>query len=174
MRDLLSNLISIITGKLVSVLLCIRSCTVCPSVYVSVHLSSLWKLICMSAYIFVCLSVFMCLSVSIHLSAYLSMCMCLCVCLLNCMSICLYVYLYMCICIYRKWENIRWAKLSCFSRFSGVPRKVFHEYKCISLIILNNEHLWPRRCKSISVKTLMALKPQIFSSANLFLSTVCV
>ena len=37
--------------------------------------------------------------------------------------------------------HIRWAKLLRFSRFSGVPQKFFHEYKCLSLIILNNEHL---------------------------------
>ena len=28
----------------------------------------------------------------------------------------------------------------CFSRFSEVPRKFIHEYKCLSLIILNNEY----------------------------------
>ena len=59
---------------------------------------------------------------------------------------------------YCKWEKICWAKLSCFSRFSGVPRKFFREYKCLSLIILNNEYLWPRQCENISVKTSMALK----------------
>ena len=73
---------------------------------------------------------------------------------------------------YRKREKIRWAKLSHFSRFSGVPRKFSHEYKCFSLIVLNNEHLWPRQCKSISVKTLMALKPRIFSLVNLSPSMV--
>ena len=46
-----------------------------------------------------------------------------------------------------------------------------HEYKCLSLIIIN-EHLWPSQHEIISVKTLMALKPQIFSSVNLFPSTV--
>ena len=74
---------------------------------------------------------------------------------------------------YRKWGKIRWAKLSCFSWFSGVPQKFFREYKHHSLIVLNNEHLWPRQCKNISVKTLIALKPQIFSPANLSPSTVC-
>ena len=29
----------------------------------------------------------------------------------------------------------------------------FHEYKCLTLIVLNNEHLWPRQRESISVKT---------------------
>ena len=31
--------------------------------------------------------------------------------------------------------------------------------KHLPLIVLNNEHLWPRECESISVKTSMALKP---------------
>ena len=73
---------------------------------------------------------------------------------------------------YRKWGKICWAKLSRFLWFSGVPQKFFCEYKCLSLIVLNNEHLWPRQHESISVKTSMALKPRIFSPANLSLSTV--
>ena len=36
--------------------------------------------------------------------------------------------------------------------------KISHEYKCLSLIILNNKHFWPRQCESISAKTLMGLK----------------
>ena len=43
--------------------------------------------------------------------------------------------------MYRKQRKIRWAKLLHFSRFSGVLRKLFREYKCLSLIILNNEYL---------------------------------
>ena len=43
--------------------------------------------------------------------------------------------------IYRKRGKIRWAKLLCFSRFSAVPWNFFHEYKRLSLIILNNEYL---------------------------------
>ena len=54
-----------------------------------------------------------------------------------------------------------------FSHFSGVPRKFFHEYKHLSLIIPNNEHLWPRQCESISMITSMGLKPWKFSPANL-------
>ena len=73
---------------------------------------------------------------------------------------------------YRKWGKIRWAKLSGFSRFSRVPQKFFHEYNRLSLTVLNNEHLWPRQCESISVKTSTALQPQMFSPANLSLSTV--
>ena len=42
---------------------------------------------------------------------------------------------------YRKRGKIHWAKTFAFLRFSGVPQKFFHEYKCLSLIILNNEHL---------------------------------
>ena len=60
---------------------------------------------------------------------------------------------------YRKWGKIRWAKLSHFSRFSGVPRKFFRKYKYLSLFRLNNEYLWPRQRENISAKTLMALKP---------------
>ena len=41
---------------------------------------------------------------------------------------------------YCKRGKIHWAKLSHFSPFSGVPRKFFHKYKCLSLIVLNNEH----------------------------------
>ena len=57
--------------------------------------------------------------------------------------------------------KICWAKLLCFSQFSGAPRKFFREYKHLSLIIiiLNNEDLWPRQHENISVKTLMTLKP---------------
>ena len=50
--------------------------------------------------------------------------------------------------------------------------KDFHEYKCLSLIVLNYEHLRPRQRESIFMKTLMALKPRIFSPANLSPSTV--
>ena len=42
---------------------------------------------------------------------------------------------------YCKRGKICWAKLLRFSRFSGVPRKFLHEYRCLSLIILNNEYL---------------------------------
>ena len=48
--------------------------------------------------------------------------------------------------IYCKQGKIRWAKLLQFSRFSGVLRKFFREFKHLSLIILNNEYLWPRQC----------------------------
>ena len=34
---------------------------------------------------------------------------------------------------YRKRGKIHWAKLSCFSRFSGVSRKFYREYKWLSL-----------------------------------------
>ena len=44
--------------------------------------------------------------------------------------------------VYRKWGKICWAKILYFSRFSGVSRKFFHEYKCLSLIVVYNEHLW--------------------------------
>ena len=82
-------------------------------------------------------------------------------------------YIYNPLCIsrlvttYRKQGKICWAKLLHFSFFLGVTRKFFREYKHLSLIVLNNEHLWPRQHESISVKTLMALKPPIFSPANL-------
>ena len=42
---------------------------------------------------------------------------------------------------YCKRGKICWAKHLRFSRFSGVPRKFFREYKCLFLIILNNEYL---------------------------------
>ena len=74
--------------------------------------------------------------------------------------------------VYRKQGKIHWAKLLHFSQFSGVPRKYFHEYKRLSLIVLNNEYLWIRQRKSISVKTSMALKPWKFSPVNLFPSMV--
>ena len=48
--------------------------------------------------------------------------------------------------------------------------KVFPKYKCFSLIVLNNEHLCPRQRESRV--NLMALKPRIFSPANLSRSTV--
>ena len=75
-------------------------------------------------------------------------------------------------CMYCKREKIRWTKLSHFSRFSGVLQKFFCEYKRLSLSILNNEHLWLRQHESISAKTSMVLKPQIFSPVNLSPSTV--
>ena len=59
-----------------------------------------------------------------------------------------------------------------FSWFSRVLRKLFLEYKCLSLFILHNEYLWPRQYKNIFAKTLMVLKPQIFRPVNLSLSMV--
>ena len=73
---------------------------------------------------------------------------------------------------YRKWGKIRWAKHSCFSRFSSVPQKISREYKCLFLIILNNKHFWPRQRERICAKTSMGLKTQTFSPANLSPSTV--
>ena len=73
---------------------------------------------------------------------------------------------------YCKWGKIRWAKLSLFSRFSGIPRKFFHEYTCLLLIIVNNEYLWPRQRENISAKTLMTLKSRVYSPVNLSPSTV--
>ena len=72
--------------------------------------------------------------------------------------------------VYRKQGKTCWAKLLRFSHFW--PPNFFHEYKDLSIILLDNKHLWPRQCESISVKTLMAMKPQIFSPVNLSLSTV--
>ena len=64
--------------------------------------------------------------------------------------------------------NICWAKRFCFSWFSGVPQQFFVNIaKCLSLIVLNNEYLWPRQHESISMKSLMALKPRLFSPTNL-------
>ena len=80
------------------------------------------------------------------------------------LALCMYV------CMYHKRGKIRWTKFSHFSRFSRVPRKFFREYKCFSLIILNNEYLWPRQHKNISAKTSMVLTPRIFSPVNLSLS----
>ena len=74
--------------------------------------------------------------------------------------------------IYRKHGKSHWAKLLHSSRFSKIPWKFSHEFKHLSLIILNNKHFWPRQCKSISTNTLMGLKPQTYSPVNLFLSTV--
>ena len=37
----------------------------------------------------------------------------------------------------------------CFSQFSRVPWEFFREFKCLSLIVLNNGHLWPRQHESI-------------------------
>ena len=69
-------------------------------------------------------------------------------------------------------------------RFAGLNFHVFYGFpgyrksvsvnirKCLSLIILNNEYLWPRQRENISVKTSMAFKLRIFSPANLSPSTV--
>ena len=55
-------------------------------------------------------------------------------------------------------------------RFAGLNIRVYHgfqEYrenfpvniaKCLSIIILNNEHFWPGQLESISAKTLIGLK----------------
>ena len=69
--------------------------------------------------------------------------------------------------IYRKREKIRWAKYSHFSRFSRVPRKFYHEYKCLSIIVLNNKHFSPGQRENISAKTSIGLKTRMFSPANL-------
>ena len=42
--------------------------------------------------------------------------------------------------VYRKQGKIRWAKLLRFSWFSEILQTFFCEYKCLSLIILNNEY----------------------------------
>ena len=76
--------------------------------------------------------------------------------------------------LYRKRRKIRWAKLSHFSQFLRVLRKFSCEYKCLSLIILNKKHFWPRQHKCISMNTSMELKPRTYSPANLSLSTVVV
>ena len=73
---------------------------------------------------------------------------------------------------YCKRRKIHWAKHSRFSRFSRVLQKFFREYKCFSLIILNNKHFQPRQRESISKKTSMGLKTQTFSPVNLSPSTV--
>ena len=61
-------------------------------------------------------------------------------------------------------------------RFSGLNLCVFtvfrSEYKHLSLIMLNYEHLWPRQHKNISMKTSMRLKQQTFRPVNLSPSTV--
>ena len=51
---------------------------------------------------------------------------------------------------YSQQGKICWASLSHFSWFSGVLQKFSREYKGLSLLVLNNEHLWPRQDKSIS------------------------
>ena len=66
---------------------------------------------------------------------------------------------------YRKWERFTGLNFRVFHDFQEY-RESFREYKYLSLIVLNNEHLWPRQCESISVKTSMGLKPRIFSPAN--------
>ena len=48
----------------------------------------------------------------------------------------------------------------------------FIENKHLSLIILNNNHLRPRQHESISVKTSVGLKPEMFSPVKLTTSTV--
>ena len=69
--------------------------------------------------------------------------------------------------IYHKRRKIYWAKLSHFSWYSGVPQKIFCEFKCLSLIALNEWVLVAKTMQSISSKTSMALKSQIFSPVNL-------
>ena len=64
-------------------------------------------------------------------------------------------------------ERIAGLNFHIFTVFRSTV-KVFQEYKCLSLIALHNEHLWARQRKSISVKTLMELKLQIFSPVITF------
>ena len=60
-----------------------------------------------------------------------------------------------------------------FSWFSRVRRKFFREYKCLFIFKWVLMHcLWPTQCENISAKTSMALKPRMFSPANLSPSTV--
>ena len=54
---------------------------------------------------------------------------------------------------YHKRGKIRWAKFSRFSQFSRALQSLPMKYKCLSLIILNNKHFWPRHHESISAKT---------------------
>ena len=64
-------------------------------------------------------------------------------------------------------------------RFAGLNFLIFHGFQeyheSFSVNIstsLNNRHFWPRKCKRISMKTSVGLKPWTFSSANLSTSMV--
>ena len=74
---------------------------------------------------------------------------------------------------YCKRGKIHWAKLLRFSWFSRVPRKLFREYKPLSLIILNNKYFWQRQCKVFpqnfdEVETAKRLAQQIFPRLCMF------
>ena len=73
-----------------------------------------------------------------------------------------------------KISNVNYGKPERFTGLtvSRVPQKISREYKCLSLIILNNKHFWPRQCESISAKTSVGLKTRTFSPVNLFPSMV--
>ena len=64
-------------------------------------------------------------------------------------------------------------------RFAGLNFLIFHGFQeyheSFSVNIstsLNNRHFWPKKCKNISMKTSVVLKPWTFSSVNLSTSTV--
>ena len=60
-----------------------------------------------------------------------------------------------------------------FTVFKSTANSKFsREYKCLTLIIVNNKHFWPRQRESISAKTSVRLKTWTFSPANLSPSMV--
>ena len=75
---------------------------------------------------------------------------------------------------YHKWGRFAGLIFHIFHGFQEYCESYFREDKCLSLIILNNKHFWPRKRESISATTSMGLKLQTFSPANLSMSTVGV
>ena len=93
---------------------CVVCLPVCPYALLCVVYCCFPSVLCVCVWLCVCLC--MCLSV----------CVCLCVCLSMyvylCVSVRVCVYVTSCTPIVNR-ERYRWAKLSCFSQFSGVPQK---------------------------------------------------
>ena len=73
------------------------------------------------------------------------------------------------LCTINKFAGLNFHSVSLLSR---VLQKFFHEYKHVSLIILNNKHFWLRQHESIFAKTSMRLKLQVLRLAKLSTSTV--
>ena len=69
-------------------------------------------------------------------------------------------------------ERFTGLNICIFTVFKSILQKFSREFKCLSLIILNNKHFWPRQYENISAKTSMGLKKQTFSPVNLSPSMV--
>ena len=69
-------------------------------------------------------------------------------------------------------ERLAELNFRVFHGFKSTTKVFFCEYKHLTLFTLNNEHFWPRKHESISMKTSIEVKSRTFSLANFSTFTV--